>query len=212
MCPNGVLQQPWNMSCKEGTFWPLQPPEVKHWTWKSPPRKGNSFWKPSFSGSMLYFRAATSCTNREKSMSFRVFTSIFASFSTNKNINLPWHIYAPSFFPGCQWLRDYHTTYHTTRFLHPSPLASWGGVQRVAWDHQRISRNQFLHILPETNIAIENQSFWWYLPGNFQNFYGYVSLTEDNLHLDPPSKTKSFLWSPSNYSPPTLPFFLKKQI
>ena len=30
-------------------------PEVSHGTWKSAPRKGDSFWKPSFSGSMLNF-------------------------------------------------------------------------------------------------------------------------------------------------------------
>ena len=35
--------------------------------------------------------------------------------------------------------------------------------------------------LPETNIAIENPPFWWYLPGNIVIFHGYVSLQEGNL-------------------------------
>ena len=32
--------------------------------------------------------------------------------------------------------------------------------------------------LPETNIALENPPFSWYLPVNLGIFYGYVSLTE----------------------------------
>ena len=35
--------------------------------------------------------------------------------------------------------------------------------------------------LPETNIALENPQFWWYLPGNLGIFYGYVSLTEGSF-------------------------------
>ena len=34
--------------------------------------------------------------------------------------------------------------------------------------------------LPETNIAMENPPFWWYLPGKIGIFYGYVSLPEGN--------------------------------
>ena len=34
------------------------------------------------------------------------------------------------------------------------------------------------HTLPETNIALENPPFSWYLPVNLGMFYGYVSLTE----------------------------------
>ena len=36
------------------------------------------------------------------------------------------------------------------------------------------------YTIPETNIAMENPPFWWYLPGNSGIFYGYVSLTEGN--------------------------------
>ena len=32
--------------------------------------------------------------------------------------------------------------------------------------------------LPETNIAMENPSFWWYLPGKMEIFMGYVSFRE----------------------------------
>ena len=32
--------------------------------------------------------------------------------------------------------------------------------------------------LPETNIAMENPSFWWYLPGKMWIFMGYVSFKE----------------------------------
>ena len=34
--------------------------------------------------------------------------------------------------------------------------------------------------LPETNIAIENPPFWWYLQGNMGIFMGYVSFREGN--------------------------------
>ena len=34
-------------------------PEVSHRTWKSAPGKGDSYWKPSFSGSMLNFGGVT---------------------------------------------------------------------------------------------------------------------------------------------------------
>ena len=33
-------------------------------------------------------------------------------------------------------------------------------------------------ILPETNIAHENQPFWWYLPGKMGILMGYVSFRE----------------------------------
>ena len=32
--------------------------------------------------------------------------------------------------------------------------------------------------LPETNIAMENLPFWWYLPGKMGIFMGYVSFKE----------------------------------
>ena len=32
--------------------------------------------------------------------------------------------------------------------------------------------------LPETNIAMENPPFWWYLPGKMGIFMGYVSFRE----------------------------------
>ena len=32
--------------------------------------------------------------------------------------------------------------------------------------------------LPETNIAMENPPFWWYLPGKMGIFMGYVSFKE----------------------------------
>ena len=40
------------------------------------------------------------------------------------------------------------------------------------------SLHQQVVTLPETNIAIEHHSFWWYLPGNLGISCGYVSLTE----------------------------------
>ena len=36
----------------------------------------------------------------------------------------------------------------------------------------------FRYTLPETNIAMENPPFWWYLPGNIVIFMGYVSFRE----------------------------------
>ena len=41
-------------------------------------------------------------------------------------------------------------------------------------DRQFIS----LFTLPETNIAMENPPFWWYLPGKMGVFMGYVSFRE----------------------------------
>ena len=38
-----------------------------------------------------------------------------------------------------------------------------------------------LDTLPETNIAMENQPFWWYLPGKMGIFMGYVSFAEGNF-------------------------------
>ena len=38
--------------------------------------------------------------------------------------------------------------------------------------------NQWLITLPETNIAMENPPFWWYLPGKMGIFMGYVSFRE----------------------------------
>ena len=38
--------------------------------------------------------------------------------------------------------------------------------------------------LPETNIAMENPPFWWYLPGKMGIFMGYVSFREGNI-IDP---------------------------
>ena len=35
-----------------------------------------------------------------------------------------------------------------------------------------------VYTLPETNIAIENPPFWWYLQGNMGIFTGYVSFRE----------------------------------
>ena len=35
-----------------------------------------------------------------------------------------------------------------------------------------------IYTLPETNIAMENSPFWWYLPGKMVIFHGYVSLPE----------------------------------
>ncbi len=35
--------------------------------------------------------------------------------------------------------------------------------------------------LPETNIAMENPPFWWYLPGKMGIFMGYVSFREGTL-------------------------------
>ena len=42
----------------------------------------------------------------------------------------------------------------------------------------------FKATLPETNIALENPPFWWYLPGNLGIFYGHVSLTEGNFYWE----------------------------
>ena len=44
-----------------------------------------------------------------------------------------------------------------------------------------IPKSALASTLPETNIALENPPFWWYLPGNLGIFYGYVSLTEGSL-------------------------------
>ena len=48
--------------------------------------------------------------------------------------------------------------------------------------------------LPETNIAMENPPFWWYLPGKMGIFMGYVRFREGN--------EKSFVdlqWSSDGY-------------
>ena len=37
-----------------------------------------------------------------------------------------------------------------------------------------------IYTLPETNIAMENPPFWWYLPGKMVMFMGYVSFREGN--------------------------------
>ena len=38
--------------------------------------------------------------------------------------------------------------------------------------------NWGMDTLPETNIAMENPPFWWYLPGKMGIFMGYVSFRE----------------------------------
>ena len=37
------------------------------------------------------------------------------------------------------------------------------------------------YTLPETNIAMENPPFWWYLPGKIGIFMGYVSFGEGSF-------------------------------
>ena len=46
----------------------------------------------------------------------------------------------------------------------------------------------FLSTLPETNIAMENPPFWWYLPGKMGIFMGYVSLREGNQPNSQPNQ------------------------
>ena len=48
------------------------------------------------------------------------------------------------------------------------------------------------YTLPETNIAMENPPFWWYLPGKMGIFMGYVSFREGNLYFS--------CWNPCNCS------------
>ena len=149
------------MSCKEGTFWPLQPQgaclegtsawwnlQLVDWNHGidktenqhlvevllsnilqlytrlklhiEPENQplGKAFWKPSFSGSMLYFRGGTSCTNREKSMVLE-YSPPFSLAFLPKKINLPWHEWS-NFFPACQWLGLSHYSFRILR-------ASWDG-------------------------------------------------------------------------------------
>ena len=42
--------------------------------------------------------------------------------------------------------------------------------------------NGLWNTLPETNVAMENPPFYWYLPGKMGIFMGYVSLQEGNSH------------------------------
>ena len=50
-------------------------------------------------------------------------------------------------------------------------LGGQGKKQQPDW-----KRNKYT--LPETNIAMENPPFWWYLPGKMGIFMGYVSFRE----------------------------------
>ena len=43
------------------------------------------------------------------------------------------------------------------------------------------SQGRKINTLPETNIAMENQPFWWYLSGKMGIFMGYVSFREGTL-------------------------------
>ena len=44
----------------------------------------------------------------------------------------------------------------------------------MAWDAPKNTKDT----LPETNIALENPPFWWYLPGKVGIFMGHVSFRE----------------------------------
>ena len=52
----------------------------------------------------------------------------------------------------------------------------------------REGREVKLYTLPETNIAMENPPFWWYLPGKMGIFMGYVSFREGT------NKPTFFVW------------------
>ena len=39
-------------------------------------------------------------------------------------------------------------------------------------------QKQHIDTLPETNVAMENPQFYWYLPGKMGIFMGYVSFRE----------------------------------
>ena len=53
----------------------------------------------------------------------------------------------------------------------------------VLVDHfwMEIISKKRLGTLPETNIAMENPPFWWYLPGKMGIFMGYVSFREGSM-------------------------------
>ncbi len=63
---------------------------------------------------------------------------------------------------------------------------SWGWgpswMMRRGWEKQGAQKTTpqktLTSTLPETNIAMENPPFWWYLPGKMVIFMGYVSLPE----------------------------------
>ena len=46
-------------------------------------------------------------------------------------------------------------------------------------------RNLGIPTLSETNIAMENPPFWWYLPRKIEIFMGYVSFRESNFENIP---------------------------
>ena len=50
--PKIVIPQKWMVKVMEN---PITPPQNKHGTWKWTVGKGDSYWKPSFPGSMLIF-------------------------------------------------------------------------------------------------------------------------------------------------------------
>ena len=59
------------------------------------------------------------------------------------------------------------------------------GIRQVYWEIvNRYIKSHVIMItsstntLPETNIAMENPQFWWYLPGKMVIFMGYVSFRE----------------------------------
>ena len=54
----------------------------------------------------------------------------------------------------------------------------------------------FLVTLPETNIAMENPPFWWYLPGKMGIVMGYVSFREGKW------KDHGYHWISCFFSPP----------
>ena len=52
--------------------------------------------------------------------------------------------------------------------------------------------------LPETNIAMENPPFWWYLPGNMGIFHGYVSLQKGIFNSET-SAMPGWLYNPGGW-------------
>ncbi len=49
---------------------------------------------------------------------------------------------------------------------------------------QKLTTNLVYCTLPETNIAMENPPFWWYLPGKMGIFMGYVSFREGSPFVE----------------------------
>ena len=64
--------------------------------------------------------------------------------------------------------------------LSPMLWAKWEErwVQVTCCNRASEQTTSIVDTLPETNIAMENPPFWWYLPGKMGIFMGYVSFRE----------------------------------